>query len=206
MVASLELVCVRHGTTKLNTARIFQGQGNDPPLSDLGEAQVALLAERLRPEQFDFAVSSDLIRAEQTAAAIRPGAVLDRDWREFHFGAWEGLTWEEISARHPAEAAVFQRNVREVAPPGGETFADVVVRVGRALARVLHAVPHGGRVLIVTHTGPLHALRHVLLRNLADQDFRAHFSPAGVTRYRMEGEHVEVLTLDDRSHLPEDPA
>ena len=203
MVAPLELVCVRHGTTALNTARIFQGQGNDPALSPIGEAQVSHLAAHLRSEHFDFAVSSDLVRAAQTAAGLCPGVVFDRDWREFDFGAWEGLTWEQIRARYSEQAAAFARNVREVEPPGGETFEDVVVRVKRALARIVDALPQGGRALIVTHTGPLHALRHVLLRNAAD-DFRAHFSPAGVTRYRVEGERVDLLCLDDHSHLPED--
>ena len=205
-----ELICVRHGTTKLNTADIFQGQGSDPPLSEIGERQVRATAGRLAGEAFDHAVSSDLLRARMTAhiilAGSAPALVIDHDWREFDFGAWEGLTWTQIAARFPVQAAAFSRSATEIAAPGGESFADVTARVQRALARVRAQLPDGGKALIVTHAGPLHALRRLVLGRAPHEHLDARFSPAGITRYVLHADRTEVLALDDVSHLAAEPA
>ncbi|HEV8022046.1 MAG TPA: histidine phosphatase family protein, partial [Candidatus Lustribacter sp.] len=100
----MELICVRHGRTAWNAGRRFQGQ-TDIPLDDEGLAQAQALALHLRPERFDLALASDLVRARTTAETIcAPHGIaieLTRELREMHFGQWEGLTWDEIVARWP---------------------------------------------------------------------------------------------------------
>jgi broad specificity phosphatase PhoE len=103
----LELVCVRHGRTAWNAVRRFQGR-TDVPLDDEGRAQAQALAAHLASEHFDFALASDLSRATATAAAIGAAcgvAVMSEPrLREMNFGAWEGLTWDEITERFPETA------------------------------------------------------------------------------------------------------
>ena len=63
------LLIVRHGETTWNAAARVQGQLN-PGLSEVGLRQAGLLARRLAREPIQAVYSSDLLRAEQTAAAV----------------------------------------------------------------------------------------------------------------------------------------
>ena len=60
----MELYLVRHGQTDGTT------NPADPPLTASGREQAAALGEALAPVRFDLIVSSHLIRAVETAAAI----------------------------------------------------------------------------------------------------------------------------------------
>jgi len=76
----------------------------DTELAEIGLAQAKLLAERLKSGRWDGIVSSDLIRARQTAQTIAdltgtPLIGLDRRLRERSFGQVEGTTREERIAR-----------------------------------------------------------------------------------------------------------
>nr|NLD40537.1 histidine phosphatase family protein [Actinomycetales bacterium] len=72
------------------------------------------------------------------------------DLREGDFGAWQGLNRREIQATWPDELERWHHEV-EVAPPGGESLAQVAARVrevaGQALAG--HA---GETVVLVAHS------------------------------------------------------
>ena len=181
----MELICVRHGRTAWNARRRFQGQ-TDVPLDDEGRAQAAALGALLRRERIDAAVSSDLVRASETARIVLgPRTValrLDPDLREMDFGAWEGLTWDEIRAATPGIERGGETTVEQYAPPGGETFDALCARVGRAVERAAAEVGEDGVVVAATHAGPLHALLRVLLRD--DAPPRVRFATASVTRFR----------------------
>jgi len=100
----VQLICVRHGRTAWNADKRFQGH-TDIPLDDEGRAQATALGALLRDERIDVAVSSDLLRAAETARIVLGARDLslrlDADWREMRFGDWEGLTWEEIVLGNP---------------------------------------------------------------------------------------------------------
>jgi len=191
---------VRHGRTAWNAAKRFQGQ-SDVALDDVGRVQAAATAKALATEPLDAIVSSDLSRALETARAIAAhhglGAVPDARLREFAFGAWEGLTWDEIVARYPDDAGRSFSNVREYAPTGGERFAAVRERVGEVLDAHRDA---GARVAFVTHAGALHALLDILVGD--DEDVRRiRLTPASITRLAMDGPRPRLLSLDDVRHL-----
>jgi 2,3-bisphosphoglycerate-dependent phosphoglycerate mutase len=59
---------VRHGVTELNKSKTFQF--HDTPLSKEGQTQALLLAERFKNISIDALISSDMLRAKQTAEAI----------------------------------------------------------------------------------------------------------------------------------------
>ena len=90
-----KIIIVRHGQTDWNVENRFQGH-TDIPLNDTGQAQVeksALVLASLRPNRL---VTSDLLRARETAAAIakRCGlpVTIDPDLRETYGADWEGKT------------------------------------------------------------------------------------------------------------------
>jgi broad specificity phosphatase PhoE len=149
------ILLVRHGETDWNAGRRLQGH-TDRPLNDIGREQAGALARELADEHLDAVYSSDLSRAHETARAVADAHGLEvhalPELRERHFGTWEGLTDEEIERRFP-EAG-------ERVLGDGETREDMARRVFDALQRIADEHP-GGRVLVVSHGGPLRAvLRH----------------------------------------------
>ncbi len=142
----------RHGETDWNFERRVQGHA-DRPLNDTGRAQAQALADELATEPLDAVYSSDLVRAHETARIVADRKGLEvtalPDLREKHFGSWEGLTDREVLARFPDA----QRG------PWGdaETSEEVARRVLAALRRIADAHPDG-RVLVVSHGGPLRAI------------------------------------------------
>ena len=185
----MELICVRHGRTAWNADRRFQGH-TDVPLDEEGRAQAAALGTLLRDARIDTAVSSDLSRAIETARIVLGArdlpVRLDPEWREMRFGDWEGLTWDEIRAANPQLDEGDIASVHTFTPGGGETFADLTVRVARAVERVVAETPPDGTALVATHAGPLHALLAVLLGDAERAALRVRFLTASITRFRRE--------------------
>ena len=151
---------LRHGQTPLSTERRFAGIG-DIALTETGIRQAKLAGERLAARGgIDVIVTSPLQRAGQTAAAVAAATgapvVTDDDLRETDFGAWEGLTFAEAQERWPDEVTTWLGDPG-VAPPQGESFTAVGVRVGRALGRLLDQYT-GQTVLVVSHVTPIKTL------------------------------------------------
>jgi broad specificity phosphatase PhoE len=145
------ILLARHGETDWNLERRVQGH-TDRPLNETGRAQAFALADRLSTESLDAVYSSDLARARETAAVIAGRHGLDvietSDLREKDFGSWEGLTDTEIMARFP--------NAQRGEWGDGESRAELADRVVAALTEIA-AAHFGGRVLVVTHGGPMRA-------------------------------------------------
>jgi broad specificity phosphatase PhoE len=149
------ILLARHGETDWNAERRVQGH-TDRPLNDTGRAQARALADELGVDQIDAVYASDLSRALHTARAIAEPRGLDvvpvPQLRERDFGTWEGLRDDEILDRFP-EA--------HTGPWGdAETVDELEARVLTALREIAARHPDG-RVLVVSHGGPLRAvLRH----------------------------------------------
>jgi broad specificity phosphatase PhoE len=141
----------RHGQTTWNVEHRFQGQ-TDIPLDETGEAQAEYTARRLVTLGPAAIVSSDLSRAQQTAAALARlsglTVTLDKDLRERFGGEWEGLSDEEIRDRYPAERATWN-------PPDGEPTAVVADRVAGALTRIAESLADRQLAVVVGHGAAL---------------------------------------------------
>ncbi len=201
----MELICLRHGRTAWNERKLFQGH-SDIPLDEEGRAQARALAALLRDEPVELAVSSDLLRAAETARivlAARPVELrLDPAWREMQFGAWEGLTWEQIVAATPELDPASATSPKSYTPAGGESFDALVERVRGALDRVVAAIPADGVALVATHAGPLHALLRVVLGEAEAEALKVRFVPASITRFRREGGAWRLVRLNQTAPAP----
>jgi|HubBroStandDraft_2_1064218.scaffolds.fasta_scaffold00322_2 broad specificity phosphatase PhoE len=168
------------------------------PLSAQGRAAARAIAETLHSEPFDRIYSSDLVRAAETARILGEsrGAEITFDdrLREFDFGHWEGLTWDEIVAANPHLAGLGSTAVKLYAPENGESFSQVRERVASFLDDLTRQNRRAAAV--VTHAGVLHSMFSVL--GLAPPE---RFTPGGITRIAIEGGGASVLSLDDRRHL-----
>ena len=155
---------VRHGQTELNKARRYQG-ATDSPLTPFGLRQADALAQRLRRIPFKLAIVGPSARARLTAEVIlgdRAAPMLDDPrWAETQHGRWEGLTYAEVRARFPHEAATRFADTLNGRPSGGESLAEVAERVAAGWAVLLQHNP-GGRVLVVTHATPIQLVLCIL--------------------------------------------
>jgi broad specificity phosphatase PhoE len=113
-------------------------------------------------------VTSNLRRTHETAAAIiragvagpqpipGPEALAIADLAEQHFGAWQGLTYDEVRQSRNGDFHRFWHAPAHEAPPGGESFVAVIERVARAIHDLVAA--HAGRdIIAVAHGGTIRA-------------------------------------------------
>ena len=186
---------VRHGRTAWNAAGKFQGTA-DIPLDDEGREQVRKTGVRLSGVRIDRAVTSDLMRAQETAEIVLAGHLtqlrVDPRWRERDFGAWEGLTWAEITERVPELAGRKSVDVRTYPPENGEHLDSTKARTGEAFDALLDTLREDETGLVVSHAGAIHAVLDVLFGG----EREAHsIPPAGLIRIDV-ADGVPVMTGD----------
>lgn len=149
-----EIVLIRHAETAM--AGRFCGH-SDPELNAAGEMQLARIVEQVLPLGIDRIVSSDLRRASRTAQVIGQTIGVDPEFRqrlrEIHFGLWEGMSWNEITARFPREAQAWIAGFPGDAPHG-EPYAELCARVEMEFNSLLHTNADGVTA-VVTHRGPM---------------------------------------------------
>lgn len=147
------ILLLRHGETRWNVERRFQGR-KDSPLTERGRRQAAAMAGLVRdlvtrdPHPGWRLVSSPLGRAHDTARTVADAVglpvELDDRLAEINCGEWEGRTWTEVSAGREASSRHWIFDA-----PGGETHEDVQARIQNFLAD-LPPEPER-RVIVVSH-------------------------------------------------------
>jgi len=160
------LYLVRHGQSQWNIERRIQGQTPDIELTDLGREQAAAVAADLRATGARHVISSDLVRARQTAEPIATALgvplEVDPDLREQAMGEVEGRYSAEVLAAHP-DLDWTDATHRF---PGGESRGEVFDRMARALTR---AAARPGPVVVVSHGDAIRlALSWAAGRHVAD--------------------------------------
>ncbi|MCH6471535.1 histidine phosphatase family protein [Sinomonas terrae] len=180
---AVELLLVRHGESEGNVAATEAREAGaevidvpardaDVDLSGTGRDQakalgtaLARIPAGLRP---DAVVSSPYARARQTAeiAAETAGWPLrvrtDERLRDRELGILDRLTRLGVQNRYPEESErrewlgkLYYR------PPGGESWADVALRLRSVLAE-LNSLGMGHRVMLVCHDAVIMLFRYVL--------------------------------------------
>ncbi|MGI5354934.1 bifunctional RNase H/acid phosphatase [Streptomyces sp. CA-252508] len=204
--APATFVLLRHGETALTPEKRFSGSGgSDPDLSPVGRRQADAVAAALAARgTVQEIVSSPLARCRQTAATVAARLGLDvhvdDELRETDFGAWEGLTFAEVRERYPDDMDAWLASP-DAAPTGGESFAEVALRVAAARDRL--TARHAGRtILLVTHVTPIKTLVRLALGAPPESLFRMELSAASVSAvaYYRDG-NASVRLLNDTSHL-----
>lgn len=177
MSVDLEWVALlRHGQSTGNVAREeaesvgadvidVAERDADVPLTDLGREQAKAAGEFLADRPPDLVVTSTYRRAWDTARLATPGGVPivpDERLRDRELGVLDLLTSHGVRERWPDELRRKRRLGKfYYRPPGGESWADVVLRL-RSLLRELSADHPGKRVLLSAHEMTVFALRYLL--------------------------------------------
>ncbi|MGH7031659.1 MAG: histidine phosphatase family protein [Stellaceae bacterium] len=164
----MTILLVRHGETRWNLERRFQGRF-DSPLTARGMAQADAIGRLLAalPEAAAAPIiASPQGRAYQTAEIIRArlgaaGAIaVDGRLRELSLGSWDGLTYAEVGTRAPGIFDGDGRHEWYFRAPDGESYPAFAARLGEWLGEQAETVSiivvaHGlvGRVLRGLYSG-----------------------------------------------------
>ena len=227
---AVELLLIRHGESEGNVAATdarmagaeviaVPARDADVNLSGTGQDQakalgaaLARIAEEFRP---DAVVSSPYARAFQTAeiaveAAGWPVKVqLDERLRDRELGILDRLTRLGVEKRYPEEAERREwLGKMYYRPPGGESWADVALRL-RSVLDELNNLGSGHRVMLVCHDALIMLFRYVLEgmteKELLDLAASTSVLNASITRFvRPSGEGPWTLeSFNVADHLTE---
>jgi len=128
---SQQIYLIRHGETEWSLNGRHTG-ASDIPLTEKGR-QVARRWQPFAAERtFALVLTSPLGRARETCvlAGLGERAEIDPDLREWDYGAYEGLTPQQIRAQQPGWM-IFRDGC-----PSGESPQQVGTRVDRVIARM----------------------------------------------------------------------
>jgi len=157
-VAVIDLV--RHGAVRELEQRVVRGQ-LDTGLSEVGRAEERAVVEQLARRVPDRIVASDLKRCAGAAQALgvrlECAVELEPLLREQSLGRWEGRTWEALQMEDGDGASAYWRDFVHTVPPGGESFAQMAIRVLAWLGREREALLDR-TTAVITHAGPIRVL------------------------------------------------
>ena len=203
MTNPTRLWLIRHALVDENARAILYGTMDVElcPATLIEQAPMyRALAERLpRPAQW---VVSPLSRTRRTAEAIfaagypvqalpvEPGLI------EQSLGDWQGLPHAALPARLALPAHPFWPLAGTERPPGGETFAEMIGRVGVAIEGL--AERHAGQdVVAVSHGGAIRAAVAHCLRIAADNALHLSVQNLSLTRLERHPDGWRVVCVNE---------
>lgn len=150
----MRIYAARHGQTQWNLENRICGR-TDLPLTEVGFGQAQALAEKAADLDLDLIISSPMLRARQTAAAVadRCGVevILDDRLIEQDFGIYEGKNRND-------PAFLNNKQMFACRYPGGESMMDLAYRVYGLIAELREKYPNQN-VLLVCHGGVCRMIR-----------------------------------------------
>lgn len=156
----MEWWLVRHGVTRLNLEKRYQGHLDEGLLHE-GKTGLSHLKRQLEGIEFSKVYCSDLLRCRETLSYVRPDlepvAKYDNRLRETSFGDWEGKTYEMMKDNQ--EYREWLRDPGAVTPPRGESWKEFISRIQELYNELLNTTGQlneegpDSPILLVTHGG-----------------------------------------------------
>lgn len=155
MTPATRIHLIRHGQVAGYDQPRYNGQ-TDVALTDVGLEQYHRLKDLLSDKPISACYTSDLSRcaigADIICGQFGIEPVRRRELRELNIGIWEGMTWQEITARWPEEWRARLADLVNYRVPEGENLLDVHNRVMPVIAEIIER-HKGQEILVVGHGG-----------------------------------------------------
>ena len=175
---------VRHGPTH---EKVFTGWRDVP--ADLSNINQISRLKTFLPQNAIY-VSSDLKRATATAKAISSGnqeIIIDPSLREFNFGLWDGLGFDEVARGYPTKSKDFWEKPGTISAPAGESWNMVQHRVSEVVKKYTKAYK-GSNIIAVAHLGTI----------LTQVQFAIKKTPYEVLAQKIENLSVTHIQVDEK--------
>lgn len=151
----LKIYFARHGQTEWNKAGILQGYLNSN-LSEEGIEQAKTLALSLKGVEFDHIYSSDLTRAYDTAMFVAKDRGMEvekmEEFKEKHFGIWQGMKITDVMEKYPEQSDAFFNNPAEYKHEeiGSESLEESLERMIKGV-EIIREKHNNETILVVSH-------------------------------------------------------
>ena len=159
----------------------------------------ALAARLPRPAKF---LVTPLTRTQLTAEALFDAGYPEQEWTiepgfiEQDFGDWQGVPMQDFSQRMGIKKHPFWPVSAAEQPPGGESFNEMIRRVGDAMERV---VAHtAGDAIIISHGGAIRAACAYALNLDAHQALSLAVDNISLTRLECHGTDWRLISLNEQ--------
>jgi broad specificity phosphatase PhoE len=187
-VSASHVHLIRHGEVD-NPHQVVYADLPGYALSAAGHAQAAATGAHLASSPVRRVLTSPLLRARQTAAAIAEphGLTVEpveglTEWTAS--ARWAGVRWDDVDTVFPGELTAYLEHPTNLAF-ADETLADCGARVV-AVARDAVASVAEGQIVIVGHQDPIHAA-HIALTGQMPAPYHS-----------TKPNHGAVITLEPR--------
>ena len=194
---------IRHAIVEENARAILYGTMDvelcEASLLEQAPMYRALAARLPHPAAWKV---TPLSRTRRTAAAIfaagypRMEPQVEPDLIEQSLGEWQGLPHAELPARLVLPKHAFWPLSGHERPPGGETLAEVIERVGAALERLASLHPDED-VVIVSHGGAIRAAVAHCLRIGPDNALHLMVQNLSLTRLERQPDGWRVVCVNE---------
>lgn len=188
---------IRHGEPV--GGRRYRGHAIDDPLTEKGWSQMwSAVGDSPAWQQI---ISSPLQRCHAFAAALgekhQINVSIEPRFKEVGFGAWEGLSHDEIKIDRAGEYQCFMNDPVHYRPQGAEALDDFILRVSTAYHEVITRY-QGRHCLIVTHAGVMRAIIAQIVHADPVGLYRIKISNGGITRIRHTETHGILECLNGK--------
>jgi alpha-ribazole phosphatase len=167
----------------------------DHGLTQKGWVQARKRSEMLLADgnKWDVIISSPLIRCAEFSKSLaatpfnenRNNFFIKSNWREIHYGDWDGLSTAKIWRDQPELMEKMWQDPLEFCAPNGESVKDFSARIEQAWLELITEF-QGKRILLVCHGGVMRLLLTQLLLLAPAAMNRFAIPYAAVSRFRVD--------------------
>lgn len=196
---------IRHGQTIWNEQRRMQG-AKDSELTKLGIKETIALSKRVKDMKLDEVYSSPLGRTRQTKKLAlgerKLPVTLLKEIQEMDFGILEGMVFEEASEKYPEVLDNLWNKPKLYVNETGESFEDVKKRIERGLDIIDSSKVKD--IMVVSHGIIIGMIINMALGKGIESIWdRPVVRNTSMTTIKLNGQGLELVDLDDISHLEE---
>lgn len=198
------LLLARHGETKANREKRFQGHKNYS-LNSLGEEQARCLSKALERFPVQAVFTSDLVRAKETALLALGSLTLPLYahpfFREYSFGIVEGFTHAEVESLYPRLGQRLKQAGPEIVPgaEASDCFTKRLIWSWRYFSRF-----PGECCLLVSHGRFINAFLTLLITGREKPPYPFPVSHASLSAVTLKRGAPNLIFYNDICHLEND--
>lgn len=196
----MKLIITRHGETEENLNKIWQGH-NPGKLTKKGIEQARRLANRLKDENIDLIISSDLARASDTAKEIlafhqKIPIYFSKNLRERFLGELQGIErTDELEKMLFDDELAEEKNI--------EKQYELKLRAERLVNKMLRTLQNKN-ILTVGHLGINSAIIAYLLKKPWEEIVNNKTPPSSVTIFEFDDDkNPKLVLMNCAKHLEE---